>query len=54
MGREAAKTTVTSLVRDDFGYRPETWDTTVALDRIITAQNSLAGGIEPPRHPLVA
>ena len=39
MGKEAAQTTVTSLVRDYFAT-PETWDTTVALDRIIRAQNA--------------
>ena len=36
MGREAAQTTVTSLVRDYFGT-PPTWDTSVALDSIVTA-----------------
>ena len=50
MGREAAQTTVTSLVRDYFGT-PETWDTTVALDRIIAAQNSWLAGINRRRHP---
>ena len=39
MGREAAQTTVTSLVRDYYGT-PEIWDTSVALDRIIGAQNA--------------
>ena len=39
LGREAAQTTVTSLVRDYYGT-PETWDTTVAMDRIIGAQNT--------------
>jgi serine/threonine protein phosphatase PrpC len=38
-GREAAMTTVTTLVRDYFCV-PVTWDTTVALDRLIAAQNS--------------
>lgn len=38
-GREAAMTTVTTLVRDYFCV-PLTWDTTVALDRLISAQNS--------------
>ena len=52
MGREAAQTTVTSLVRDYFGT-PETWDTTVALDRIIAAQNSWLAGINRRRHPAV-
>jgi serine/threonine protein phosphatase PrpC len=39
MGKEAAQTTVTSLVRDYF-CTPPTWDTSVALDRIIAAQNA--------------
>jgi len=38
-GRMAAQTTVTSLVRDYFGTSPR-WDTTVALDRLIRAQNA--------------
>lgn len=50
MGREAAQTTVTSLVRDYFGT-PETWDTTVALDRIIGAQNAWLAGVNRRRHP---
>ncbi len=50
MGREAAQTTVTSLVRDYFGT-PETWDTTVALDRIIAAQNTWLCGINRRRQP---
>ena len=45
MGREAAQTTVTSLVRDYYGT-PETWDTTVALDRIIGAQNRWLAGLK--------
>ena len=51
MGREAAQTTVTSLVRDYFGT-PETWDTTVALDRIIGAQNAWLAGLNRRRHPV--
>ena len=39
MGKEAAQTTVVSLLRDYYGT-PQTWDTTVALDRIISAQNA--------------
>ena len=39
MGKEAAQTTIVSLVRDYYST-PQTWDTTVALDRIIDAQNS--------------
>jgi serine/threonine protein phosphatase PrpC len=50
MGREAAQTTVTSLVRDYYGT-PETWDTTVALDRIIGAQNTWLAGINRRRQP---
>ena len=50
MGREAAQTTVTSLVRDYFGT-PETWETTVALDRIIGAQNSWLAGVNKRRQP---
>jgi serine/threonine protein phosphatase PrpC len=50
MGREAAQTTATSLVRDYYGT-PETWDTTVALDRIIAAQNTWLCGINRRRQP---
>ena len=52
MGKEAAQTTVTSLVRDYYGT-PETWDTTVALDRIISAQNAWLAGLNRRRHPLI-
>jgi serine/threonine protein phosphatase PrpC len=52
MGKEAAQTTVTSLVRDYYGT-PETWDTTVALDRIIGAQNAWLAGINRRRHPVL-
>ena len=52
MGREAAQTTVTSLVRDYYGT-PETWDTTVALDRIIGAQNTWLAGLNHQRHPVL-
>jgi len=38
-GRLAAQTTVKSLVQDYFGA-PATWDTTVALERLIGAQNA--------------
>jgi len=38
-GRIAAQTTVNSLVRDYFAT-PSGWDTTVALDRLIRAQNA--------------
>ncbi len=50
MGKEAAQTSVTSLVRDYFAT-PATWDTTVALDRIITAQNSWLCGLNKRRSP---
>ncbi len=50
MGREAAQTTVTSLVRDYFGT-PPTWDTTVALDRIISAQNHWLCSVNRQRSP---
>ena len=38
-GREAAQSAVLSLVRDYYAT-PETWDTTVALDRLIGAHNA--------------
>lgn len=38
-GKEAAQTTVMSLVGDYYAT-PPTWDTTVALDRLIAAQNA--------------
>ena len=50
MGGEAAQTTVTSLVRS-YHDTPETWDTTVALDRIIAAQNAWLAGVNRRRHP---
>lgn len=50
LGREAAQTTVTSLVRD-YHSTPETWDTTVALDRIIGAQNAWLAGVNRSRQP---
>ncbi|MDB5884731.1 MAG: protein kinase [Polaromonas sp.] len=52
MGREAAQTTVTSLVRDYYAT-PETWDTTVALDRIIAAQNAWLSSINRRRQPVM-
>ncbi|HEX6707998.1 MAG TPA: bifunctional protein-serine/threonine kinase/phosphatase [Albitalea sp.] len=39
LGREAAQTTVMSVVQDYFGC-PDTWDTTVVLDRVIASQNA--------------
>ena len=38
-GREAAQTTVMSLLQDYFAT-PATWDTSVAMDRVIGAQNA--------------
>lgn len=38
-GLEAAQTTVMSVVQDYFAC-PDTWDTTVVLDRLIAAQNA--------------
>ena len=49
MGKEAAQTTVVSLLRDYYGT-PETWDTTVALDRIISSQNAWLCGINRRRQ----
>jgi serine/threonine protein phosphatase PrpC len=42
-GRMAAQTTVMALVEDYFAA-PPTWDTTVVLDRIISAQNAWLSG----------
>lgn len=39
LGREAAQTTVMALLQDYYAT-PATWDTTVALDRVIAAQNA--------------
>lgn len=50
MGREAAQTTVISLLRDYYGT-PATWDATVALDRLISAQNSWLAGVNQRRQP---
>jgi serine/threonine protein phosphatase PrpC len=50
MGREAAQTTVISVLRDYYGT-PQTWNTTVALDRIISAQNTWLSGINRRRAP---
>ena len=52
MGKEAAQTTVNSLVRDYYGT-PEMWDTTVSLERIISAQNAWLAGINRSRHPAI-
>lgn len=50
MGGEAAQTTVVTLVRDYYST-PQTWDTTVSLDRVITAQNTWLTGMNRRRHP---
>jgi serine/threonine protein phosphatase PrpC len=42
-GLEAAQTTVMSVVNDYHGA-PDTWDTTVVLDRLIEAQNAWLAG----------
>jgi serine/threonine protein kinase len=47
-GKEAAQTTVMSVVQDYFGTR-ETWDTTVALDRVISAHNNWLAGVNRRR-----
>jgi serine/threonine protein phosphatase PrpC len=47
-GKEAAQTTVMSLVQDYFCTR-ETWDTTVALDRVIMAHNGWLAGVNRKR-----
>ncbi len=47
-GKEAAQTTVMSLVHDYFCTR-ETWDTTVALDRVISAHNTWLAGVNRRR-----
>jgi serine/threonine protein phosphatase PrpC len=52
MGGEAAQTTVTSLVRS-YHDTPETWDTTVALDRVIAAQNAWLTGTNRRRQPVM-
>ena len=52
LGRDAAQTTVTTLVRDYYGT-PQTWDTTVALDRIIAAQNAWLAASNRRSEPAV-
>ncbi len=48
-GKEAAQTTVMSLVRDYFDT-PATWDTTVAIDRVLSAHNSWLVGVNRRRQ----
>jgi len=50
LGQEAAQTTVATLVRDYYST-PQTWDTTVALDRLITAQNTWLAATNRRRAP---
>jgi serine/threonine protein phosphatase PrpC len=50
MGKEAAQTTVISILRDYF-CTPKKWDATVALDRIIGAQNTWLAGVNQRRQP---
>ncbi len=52
MGKEAAQTTVVSVLRDYFGTSKK-WDATVALDRIIGAQNTWLAGVNQRRQPLL-
>ncbi|RZJ15603.1 MAG: bifunctional protein-serine/threonine kinase/phosphatase [Acidovorax sp.] len=51
-GREAAQTTVNTLVNDYFAT-PATWDTTVALDRILSAHNGWLASMNRRRQPAV-
>lgn len=51
-GREAAQTTVNTLVNDYFAT-PDTWDTTVALDRILCAHNGWLASMNRRRQPAV-
>lgn len=51
-GREAAQTTVNTLVNDYFAT-PDTWDTTVALDRVLSAHNGWLASMNRRRQPLV-
>ena len=51
LGREAAQTTVMTLLTDYYAT-PGTWDTTVALDRLIGAQNAWLVDHNHRRHAL--
>ena len=51
-GREAAQTTVNALVSDYFAT-PDTWDTTVSLDRILSAHNGWLASMNRRRQPAV-
>ncbi len=50
LGAEAAQTSVGALVRDYFAT-PGTWETTGALDRVISAQNLWLAGMNRRRQP---
>ncbi|MFT3812177.1 MAG: bifunctional protein-serine/threonine kinase/phosphatase [Acidovorax sp.] len=50
LGGEAARTAVDALLRDYF-VTPDTWDTTVALDRVILAHNQWLAGMNRQRRP---
>lgn len=50
LGWEAAQTTVVSLLNDYYAT-PQTWDTSVALDRIIAAQNAWLAALNRRRQP---
>jgi len=52
LGAEAARTTVHALLTDYFDTAP-TWDTTVALDRVISAHNAWLSGMNRRRAPLL-
>ncbi|RYF62058.1 MAG: bifunctional protein-serine/threonine kinase/phosphatase, partial [Comamonadaceae bacterium] len=49
-GAEAAATVVGALLRDYFAT-PDTWDTTVALDRVLLAHNQWLAGMNRRRQP---
>src|SRR3989338_7801163 len=51
-GREAAQTSVNTLVNDYFAT-PDTWDTTVALDSILSAHNGWLASMNRRRQPAV-
>lgn len=48
-GLEAAQTSVVSPLQDDFAT-PDTWETTVALDRVIAARNAWLADPDRRRH----
>jgi serine/threonine protein phosphatase PrpC len=50
MGKEAAQTTVNALVNDYYGT-PSTWDASVSMDRVLSAQNAWLCGLNQRRQP---